>query len=128
MRYLSAMRPMKNNIKYSFHFLPVLVIILGITVTFVITFLAYKDLKLIKKQAFENTCREYGNKILSQLKVNAQVLYSSAAFIESSDSISRDEWKTFQSINKSLTELPGILGVGFIGVLLLKTTSKRKEE
>lgn len=105
---------MKNYIKYSFHFLPVLVIILGITVTFIITFLAYKDLKLIKKQAFENTCQEYENKILSQLKANEQVLYNSAAFIASSDSISRSEWKTFQSINKSLTELPGIQGIGFV--------------
>lgn len=105
---------MKNYIKYSFHFLPVLVIILGITVTFIITFLAYKDLKLIKKQAFENTCQEYENKILSQLKVNAQALYNSAAFIASSDSISRSEWKNFQSINKSLTELPGIQGIGYI--------------
>jgi len=106
--------PMKNYIKYSFHLLPVLVIILGITVTFIITFLAYKDLILIKKQAFENTCQEYENKILSQLKVNEQVLYNSAAFIASSDSISRSEWKTFQTINKSLTELPGIQGIGFV--------------
>ncbi len=106
--------PMKNYIKYSFHLLPVLVIILGITVTFIITFLAYKDLILIKKQAFENTCQEYENKILSQLKANEQVLYNSAAFIASSDSISRNEWKTFQTINKSLTELPGIQGIGFV--------------
>ena len=106
--------PMKNYIKYSFHLLPVLVIILGITVTFIITFLAYKDLILIKKQAFENTCQEYENKILSQLKANEQVLYNSAAFIASSDSISRSEWKTFQTINKSLTELPGIQGIGFV--------------
>jgi signal transduction histidine kinase len=94
--------------------LPVLVIILGIIVTLIITLLAYKDLKLIKKQAFENTCQEYENKILSQLKANEQVLYSSAAFIASSDSISRIEWKTFQSINKSLTKLPGIQGIGFV--------------
>jgi signal transduction histidine kinase len=106
--------PMKNYIKYSFHLLPVLVIILGITVTFIITFFAYKDLKLIKKQAFENTCQEYENRILSQLKANEQVLYNSAAFIASSDSISRSEWKTFQTLNKSLTELPGILGIGFV--------------
>ncbi len=105
---------MKNYIKYSFHVLPLLVIILGITVTFIITFLAYKDLKLIKKQAFENTCQEYENKIFSQLKANEQVLYNSAAFIAASDSISRIEWKTFQSINKSLTELPGIQGIGYV--------------
>ncbi len=105
---------MKNHNKYRIHFLPFLVFSIGIIVTFIITFLAYKDLKLIKKQAFENICQEYENKISSQLKANEQVLYSSAAFIAASDSISRSEWKIFQSINKSLTELPGIQGIGYI--------------
>ena len=94
--------------------LPYLVLLAGILLTELITILSFKDLKLINQQAFENTCQDYKNKILSQLKANAQVLYSSAAYISSSDSITRNEWKLFQFQNKSLNELPGIQGIGYV--------------
>ncbi|HCE56374.1 MAG TPA: hypothetical protein DER09_00925 [Prolixibacteraceae bacterium] len=94
--------------------LPYLVLLAGILLTELITISSFTDLKLIKQQAFENTCQDYKNKILNQLNANAQVLYSSAAYISSSDSITRDEWKLFQFQNKSVSELPGIQGIGFI--------------
>jgi len=94
--------------------LPYLVLLAGLLLTELLTILSFKDLKLINQQAFENTCQDYKNKILSQLKANAQVLYSCAAYISSSDSITRAEWKLFQSQNKSLSELPGIQGIGYV--------------
>lgn len=94
--------------------LPYLVLLAGMLLTELITISSFTDLKLINQQAFENTCQDYKNKILSQLNANAQVLYSSAAYISSSDSITRDEWKLFQSQNRSLSELPGIQGIGYV--------------
>ena len=112
--FTHLIQPIQTNHMKKRSFLPYLVLLAGLLLTEAITILSFKDLKLIKQQAFESTCQDYKNKILSQLKANAQVLYSSAAFISSSDSTTRSEWKLFQSQNRSLSELPGIQGVGYI--------------
>ena len=98
--------------------LPYLVLLAGFLLTEAVTILTFQDLKTIRQQAFENKCQDFKNRILSQLKSNAQVLYNSAAFISSSDSITRDEWKLYQEQNRSLSELPGIQGIGFVKKLM----------
>jgi signal transduction histidine kinase len=93
---------------------PILILVLGLVSTFVISFSSMQDLKNLSRQEFESFCNDFENKIQIQLKANAQILYSSAAFISSSSSTTREEWREFQHLNKSYRELPGIRGVGYM--------------
>ncbi|MBW8327418.1 MAG: CHASE domain-containing protein [Prolixibacteraceae bacterium] len=103
---------------------PILILMLGLVFTFVITYSDFLDNKRLRNHDFESVCHSFESKILIQLKANAQVLYSSAAFISSSDTITREEWKEFQYLNKSFTELPGIRGIGFLAVIPAKHLSE----
>ena len=92
---------------------PILILLLGLGITFIISYSSLQDMKKLKWHEFESACQEFENKIQIQIKANTQVLYSSAAFILSSDTITRAEWQKFQDLNKSHTELPGIQGIGY---------------
>lgn len=96
---------------------PILILVLGLVSTFVISYSAMQDLKNLGRQEFERICNDFEHKIQIQLKANAQILYSSAAFISSSSSTTREEWREFQHLNKSHRELPGIQGVGYITIV-----------
>lgn len=92
---------------------PLLILLLGLAVTFVISYSAFQDHHKLKRQSFESLCRTFESKIQKQLVSNAQILYSSAAFISSTDTIIRNEWHNFQVLNKSLNVLPGIQSIGY---------------
>lgn len=92
---------------------PILILLLGLGITFILSYASYKDMKKLKWNETESIYHEFEQKLQIQLKANTQVLYNSAAFILSSDTITRTEWQEFQSINKSHTELPGVLAIGY---------------
>jgi len=96
---------------------PILILFLGLVSTFVISYSSLQDIKNLSRQEFEGICHDFEMKIQIQLKANAQILYSSAAFISSSSSITREEWREFQHLNKSYSELPGIQGVGYVTIV-----------
>jgi signal transduction histidine kinase len=96
---------------------PILILLLGLGITFILSYASLKDMKNLKWKETESIYREFEQKLQIQLKANTQVLYNSAAFILSSDTITRAEWQKFQFINKSYTELPGIQGIGFAVVI-----------
>ncbi len=99
---------------------PLLILLLGLTVTFIVSYSAFQDHTKLEKQRFESLCLTFEGKIQKQFVANSQILYSSAAFIASSDTISRDEWKEFQFLNKSNNELIGIQGIGYSIVVAQK--------
>jgi signal transduction histidine kinase len=92
---------------------PLLILLIGLTITFIVSYSAFQDHNKLEKQRFESLCLTFEGKIQKQFVANAQTLYSSAAFIASSDTISRDEWQEFQFLNKSHNELLGIQGIGY---------------
>ncbi len=96
---------------------PLLILVLGLAMTSVISLSVFRYYQVIEMQSFESKCRGVESKIQIQLKACAQTLYSSSAFIAGSDSITRTEWNEFQTLNKSLTELPGIQGIGYITIV-----------
>ena len=92
---------------------PILILLLGLGITFILSYTSFEDMKKLKWKETESIYQEFEQKLQIQLKANTQVLYNSAAFILSSDTITRAEWQEFQSINKSHTELPGVLAIGY---------------
>ncbi|MDO9613023.1 MAG: CHASE domain-containing protein, partial [Bacteroidota bacterium] len=91
----------------------VALLITGFIVTIYATYYVKSDLDRIAKNEFTYSCNEISSKINNQLHAHAQVLRSGAAFISSSDTVTREEWKTFIDDSKLSLNLPGIQGTGF---------------
>ncbi|MBL7967022.1 MAG: CHASE domain-containing protein [Prolixibacteraceae bacterium] len=93
---------------------PIIIFLIGLCITIYISYSSLQGMKQLYINESEKLYYEFETKIQIQLNANAQVLYSSAAFISSSDTITRDEWKEFQTLNKSITQLPGVQGIGYL--------------
>ncbi len=92
---------------------PILIFLIGLCITIYISYSSLQGMKQLYINESEKLYVEFETKIQIQLNANAQVLYSSAAFISSSDTITREEWMEFQTLNKSLSQLPGMQGIGY---------------
>ena len=68
---------------------------------------------LAAEKEFESVCNEIRGKVMDRLSAHEQLLRSGSAFIESTPSVSRQEWKTFTERQKVEQQLPGIQGIGF---------------
>lgn len=102
---------------YKIRVFSVMILLIGLTLTFIVSYSVYQDNEKIDLQDFETNCRSFESEIRIHLRTNSQILYSSASFISSSDTITRSEWKEFQTLNKSLTEAVGIQGIGFSKII-----------
>ena len=67
----------------------------------------------VVKKEFTYSCNEISIKINDRLHAHAQVLQSGAALFNVSDTVTRQEWKTFIEESKMHLNLPGIQGTGF---------------
>lgn len=70
---------------------------------------AYKDYKFI--------CSDIKTKISERLHTQAHLLRSGSVFFESSDSVTRQEWKEFYENSKIESELPEMKGLGYIQII-----------
>ena len=65
------------------------------------------------EKEFESVCNDIRGKVLDRLNAHEQILRSAEAFVEHSDGVSRQEWKTFTDRQRIEQQLPGIQGIGF---------------
>ena len=100
-----------------FRLIPVIFLVIGISVTSILTYTAYRYYHELNEESVKRICQNFEGKIQLQIMANAQNLYSSAAFISGSDSVTREEWHEFQYLNKSYKELSGIGGIGFMKIV-----------
>jgi|GEM_PF-1153263 len=96
---------------------PILIFLTGLCITIYISYSSLQGSKQLKINESEKLYIEFETKIQIQLNANAQTLYNSSAFISSSDTITREEWNEFQTLNKSLTELSGMKAIGYLVLL-----------
>lgn len=85
----------------------------GIVVTLILTFIAISSVNEYLKESFSLEADEIRTRITFRLKAHSQVLKNGAAFFESSDSITRQEWKLFIERSQINQDLPGIQGIGY---------------
>jgi len=90
-----------------------LVLIVGFTITMVITFQTYRNVDKIRSEEFAAVCSEVEHKISARLHAHALILRAGSAYFSVSDTVTRDEWTTFIERSKIEKNLPGILGVGY---------------
>ena len=75
--------------------------------------MANKDTENDAKRSFDFKMRETNHTILKRMQTYEQVLLGGIGLFASSDTVTRDEWKTYVEnllINKNF---PGILGIGY---------------
>ncbi|MBK7453331.1 MAG: CHASE domain-containing protein [Anaerolineales bacterium] len=88
-------------------------LILGMTVTALASFYEKSEAELAAEREFDFISSEIQLNIADRLSANAQVLFSGAALLESSGTVTREGWHIFIEQLRIEEQLPGIQGVGF---------------
>jgi PAS domain S-box-containing protein len=69
------------------------------------------------KKEFEFACSQIGLRIDARMDAHEQILISAAALFDTSDEITREQWRNFVLQQKVEQYLPGIQGIGFALVI-----------
>ena len=94
-------------------FLTGLVLFLGLMLTIFISYQFKQDIEFNEKRNFESRCEEIKLKIEARLMTHKQMLLSGAAMFDVSDSVSREEWRTYVKRLSLNRELDGVQALGF---------------
>jgi len=89
----------------------------GLLLTAISAFYTYRNIKETSRTEFSLVCNEIKTKIDTRLHAHAQLLLSGAAFIASTDSVTRKDWREYIEKGKINNNLPGIQGVGYVMVI-----------
>ena len=89
------------------------VLLLGFIFTFIATIYTHLNVEKQAKRDFTENCEDIKTAISSRMQAHAQILRTASAFMESSDTITRLNWKIFSEQSNLDKELPGIQGIGY---------------
>ena len=90
-----------------------LILLLGVIITLALTVNTFYNVEKQKKHEFSEACTDLNNKIEVRLKAHARLLRNGAAFFESVDTVTRQQWKNFNEKSYIHKVLPGIQGLGY---------------
>ncbi|MBK8418753.1 MAG: PAS domain S-box protein [Anaerolineales bacterium] len=88
-------------------------LILGMTITALASLYVKSEVERAAEREFDFISSEIQHNIADRLAASAQVLFSGAALLESSGTVTREEWHIFIEQLRIEEQLPGIQGVGF---------------
>jgi signal transduction histidine kinase len=100
------------------------VILLGLVLTFVAVNQTQKNAKDIAIQDFESKGNDIRLKLDARFKAHALLLRSGSSFFAASDTITQEGWRKFIKSEKINKNLPGIQGVGY-SVIIPKNQLKQ---
>ena len=106
----------------------VLILIVGFGITGLAVYYTRIDEREIRNREFTLVCNDIRTKILTRLHAHAQLLRTGSAFFAGSDTVSRNDWKTFIECAKVDRNLPGIQGVGFTKIIPANKLSEHIQE
>ncbi|MEI8356752.1 MAG: CHASE domain-containing protein, partial [Deltaproteobacteria bacterium] len=90
-----------------------IVLMAGLTITAASTLYVKSFVEKIAEQEFISRCGKIQNIISGRLDDHARILQSGVALFNSSDTVTRGEWRIFNQAQKVEEQLPGIQGIGF---------------
>ncbi|MEI6261815.1 MAG: CHASE domain-containing protein, partial [Deltaproteobacteria bacterium] len=90
-----------------------IVLVVGLMITATATLYIKSGAEKIAENEFIYLCKENSNKIAERLDNYARILQSGVAFLNASETVSREEWLIFNLAQKVEKQLPGIQGIGF---------------
>ena len=111
-----------NNLKYQIPlpkstsknvWIALVILIVGLILTIGATYYTYLGKEKQANQEFLLECSKIEERIHIRLHAHAQLLRNGAAYFNSSDTITRHEWKEFIENSHVEENLPGVQGVGF---------------
>jgi PAS domain S-box-containing protein len=105
-----------------------LILIVGFGITGLAVYYTRIDEREIRNREFTLVCNDIRTKILTRLHAHAQLLRTGSAFFAGSDTVSRNNWKTFIECAKVDRNLPGIQGVGFTKIIPANKLSEHIQE
>lgn len=97
-----------------------IVLILGLSLTILSAYFTHITVKDQLFKEFKQVCTEIQMKIETRLNAHEQILLNGRAHFTASDTVTRQNWKTFIERSKIHNNLPGIQGIGF-SILILKS-------
>jgi PAS domain S-box-containing protein len=100
-----------NNSRNTWKALIILLAALAITISYAIY--VERNVEARSKLEFTLVCNEIKTKISLRLQGHAQLLRTGSAYFAASDSVTRSEWKAFNTHARIEENLPGIQGIGF---------------
>jgi PAS domain S-box-containing protein len=90
---------------------------LGFIITLTVTIYTRGEVEIRKNNEFSLVCNVLKTEINARLHAHAQLLRSGSSFFMASDSVTRNEWKSFIEKSKLKNDLPGIQGVGYTCII-----------
>jgi PAS domain S-box-containing protein len=106
----------------------ILILIVGFGITGLAVYYTRIDEREIRNREFTLVCNDIRTKILTRLHAHALLLRTGSAFFAGSDTVSRNDWKTFIECAKVDRNLPGIQGVGFTKIIPANKLSEHIQE
>ncbi|MDZ4199693.1 MAG: CHASE domain-containing protein, partial [Kiritimatiellia bacterium] len=92
-------------------------LVAGLVVTSLAAVHIKKGVERTARREFEYVCSQVGRRIDHRLNAASLILRSGAAFLAASESVTREEWRTFTRNLEMEQHLPGIQGIGFALVI-----------
>lgn len=90
-----------------------LILFAGLLATVIVTINSHISEKEKVGQEFNDVCDEIMTKIAVRMQDHALLLHTASAYIEAQDTVTRQNWKTFNQQAKIAKDLPGIQGLGY---------------
>ena len=84
-----------------------------LTLTIAATLHMKQSVDRAKEEEFSSHCTEAQHQIVGRLYDHARILRSGAAYFNASDTVTREEWRIYNHLQKLEQQLPGIQGIGF---------------
>ncbi|MEI6875217.1 MAG: CHASE domain-containing protein, partial [Spirochaetota bacterium] len=113
----------------TFSGLPLLsVLLLGLGLTTLAVLRDRNQAEVIARREFDFACDDVKGNILERLAACAQILRGGAALFDTSDQVSRGQWKTFVDRLGIGESLPGIQGLGYSQLIPRASLARHLEE
>ena len=99
---------------------PYLVLVVSIIITVFVAIQISSDIVNHTEERLENQMEDVKNRMERRIQAYEQVLYGGKGLFEASETVTRDEWKTFTDIQMIEERFPGIQGVGVSKLIIGK--------
>ncbi|MBN2864718.1 MAG: CHASE domain-containing protein [Thiotrichales bacterium] len=99
------------------HSLNFLVLIIGITLSVILTWTTHKHIQESSQLLFETADKEIILKIQSRMEAYRQSLYAGTSFFKASNEVTKDEWRLFVQTLRIDKNFAGIQGLGYAKVI-----------
>ena len=110
------MRDVLKRLKqlYDFVLFPWIVAIVGILFTGLIAWKSHEWILKTERERFNTAANQTTFLIQKKIESNVQLLLSTAALMDASETITSKEWKIFADRHKSFNRFPGLQAIGYV--------------